>query len=640
VLLLSASLVAAWLAPIDAVRVGAQSRTTIVNGHEAAAGEALVRFRTPPRPGDLEREADADRVEPAGSQGARRVHSRSLDAVSLLKVLARRGDVLYAEPNYILRASVTPNDTYTGLLWGLVNTGQTIGGQTGVAGADIAADQAWAITTGSRANVVGVVDTGIDYSHPDLAANVWSAPSSFSVTVGGATIACAAGTHGFNAIARTCNPMDDNNHGTHVSGTIGAQGNNGVGVAGVNWTASIMGLKFLDAVGNGTTADAINAIDFAVQVKQRFGSAANVRVLSNSWGGGSYSQALLDEINAAGANGMLFVAAAGNDGRNNDSTPSYPASYQAANLLAVAATDNRDALASFSNYGATSVELGAPGVYIASTVRSGGYAYMSGTSMATPHVSGAAALTLAACPSLTTAQLGSTLVAAVDPVASLAGKTSTGGRLNVYKALTSCAAPAVPDYTIAVSPASQTVTAGGSATYTVGITRTGGYALDPTLTVSGQPAGASFSPNPLSGTSTLTLGTSASTPAASYPLTVTATDGNKLTRTASATLVVAAPQQADFSLAASPSSVTVRRGASGTVTIAVSRTGGFAEPVSFGVTGLPSGVSATFVPPSTTGGSSTLTLAVANNTRKGVTTITVTGSASVSRTTSVQLQVR
>ncbi|MDQ2983090.1 MAG: S8 family serine peptidase, partial [Actinomycetota bacterium] len=372
--------------------------------------------------------------------------------------------VRYAEPNYIVHADALPNDPSFGELYGLRNTGQSILGTTGTPGADISAADprwdksagAWGVSTGSKANVVAVVDTGIDYNHPDLAANVWSAPAAFTVTIGSKTITCAAGTHGFNAINNTCNPLDDNDHGSHVSGTIGAVGNNAVGVVGVNWTASIMGAKFLDASGSGTTTNAINAIEFTIQAKAKLGSAANVRVLSNSWGGGGFNQALLDEINKANTNNMLFAAAAGNNGTNNDTTPHYPSSYNAPNVVAVAATDNKDQRASFSNYGATSVDLGAPGVDVLSTTRGNTYSYFSGTSMATPHVSGAAALILSKC-TLDTAQLKNTLLNNTDPIASMAGITVTGGRLNVNKAIRSCATPTVP-----AAPTNLTATAGNN----------------------------------------------------------------------------------------------------------------------------------------------------------------------------------
>ena len=291
-------------------------------------------------------------------------------------------------------------------------------------------------------SVVAIVDTGIDYTHPDLAANIWSAPAPFTVTIGGVSITCAAGTHGFNAINRTCDPMDDHNHGTHVSGTIGAVGNNGVGVAGVSWVASLMGLKFLGPDGSGTTADAIDAIEFAIQVKNIFAGsgAANIRILSNSWGGDDFSQAMLDQIHEANESEMLFVAAAGNYGIPNEFLPNYPSSYDAPNVVAVAATTNTDARAYFSNYGPTTVHLGAPGMDVLSTMRGNTYGFSSGTSMAAPHVSGAGALALSHCP-LNTAELKATLVDSVDVIPSMATTTISGGRLNVRRALESCSAP-------------------------------------------------------------------------------------------------------------------------------------------------------------------------------------------------------
>jgi serine protease len=540
-----------WLAAVLAVILVASSGGTgaapqapgpVFNGREAVPGEVLVKFRTPPVRAEIDRDVDADRHEEIGAAGARRIRSRSLNTSALLSRLARRADVEYVEPNYILYADAAPVDQYFSLLWGLQNTGQAIGGQAGTPGADIRAVAAWDITTGSAANVVAVIDTGVDYTHPDLTANVWSAPASFSVTVGGVTVNCAAGTHGFNAIKKTCDPMDDNNHGTHVSGTIGARGNNSLGVTGINWVASIMGVKFLDATGTGTTADAINAIEFAIQAAAATG--ARVRVLSNSWGGGGFSQALLDEINRASAANMLFVVAAGNAGTNNDTTPSYPASYNAGNLVAVAATDNRDALASFSNYGASSVDLGAPGFYVASTVRNGGYAYMSGTSMATPHVSGAAALVLSACTALDTAGLVNVLLGTVDPIGSLAGKTTTGGRLNVYKAVSGCgsAPPPPADFSLSASPTSLTVYRPGSGNYTVKVTPANGFTGTVTFSVAGLPnkATARFTPTSVaggSGSTVMTVSVPQNGSKGTFKLTVTGKSG-ALSHSASATLNV------------------------------------------------------------------------------------------------------
>jgi subtilisin family serine protease len=421
-------------------------RTVVVGGHEAVAGEVLVKFSRDPSPSDrldLERLLDVDENQPIG--GTRRMRSRSLDVATLRSLLRARRGVVYAEPNYILRAIGTPNDPQFPSLWGLNNIGQVINGRAGAAAADIHAVPAWTITTGSRTNVVTVIDTGVDYTHQDLAANMWSAPASFTVTIAGAPITCAAGTHGFNAIARTCDPKDDNNHGSHVAGTIGGQGNNTLGVTGINWDASIMAAKFLDATGSGSTSDAINAIEFAIQARNAFAASAgaNVKVLSNSWGGGGFSQGLLDEINKANASGMLFVAAAGNSASNNDVTPSYPASFNAPNVVAVAATNNVDQLASFSNFG-TSVHLAAPGVDILSTTIGNGYQFFSGTSMATPHVAGAALLVLSKC-GLSVTDLKTAIVNNVDVIPSLNGRVSTSGRLNVDKALRSCTpAPSVP----------------------------------------------------------------------------------------------------------------------------------------------------------------------------------------------------
>ena len=296
-----------------------------------------------------------------------------------------------------------------------------------------------------------MLDSGVDYTHEDLAANMWTAPAPFTVNVGGALVHCAAGTHGFNAILRTCDPMDDYNHGTHVAGTIGAVGNNQRGVVGVNWTARMMAIKFLDAQGSGSFADAISGIRFAIEARQAFAASegANVRVLNASWGGPTFSQALLDEINAAQQADMLFVAAAGNSGLDIDVLPTYPASYVTDNMVSVAATTNYDARAYFSNYGASSVHVGAPGTDILSTTIGNTYATSNGTSMATPHVSGAAALVLSVCP-LDTAALKDALIGTVDGVPALVGRTITGGRLNVHSAVHSClAAPPTPQDLVA-----------------------------------------------------------------------------------------------------------------------------------------------------------------------------------------------
>jgi subtilisin family serine protease len=430
------------------------TQTVMINGYEAVANEAIVRFRD----GNvLQLETFVNNAVSLVNASTTRAllpglnmyHFRSttMSTEQLVKTLSQAPEVEYAEPNWIQKIQLTPNDPNFGQLWGLNNTGQTVSGQVGIPGADIEAVQAWDVSTGSSSIVVGVIDTGVDYNHPDLAANIWSAPAAFSVTVGGQTINCPAGSHGYNSITNTCTPLDDNNHGTHCSGTIGGRGNNGTGVAGVNWTTSIMGLKFLSASGSGDTANAIECIDFAIQAKQIFGAGANVQVLSNSWGGGGFSQALQDAITRSNNAAMLFVAAAGNSNSNNDVTANWPSNYPVANVLAVAATDNRDNKSSFSSFGATQVDLGAPGTGIVSTVRNGGFASFSGTSMATPHVAGAAALVLSRC-NLNTAALKANLMNNTDPIASLAGRTVTGGRLNVNRAIRACAGGGNPPTTI------------------------------------------------------------------------------------------------------------------------------------------------------------------------------------------------
>lgn len=621
------------------------SKTEMYNGQEAAANEVLVKFRTTSLISIIQAEAaeQVDQAEGVGNLGVLRFHSAGKGVATLIRDLTARGDVEYAEPNYILHAIAIPNDPRFGELWGLRNTGQAILGVPGTPGADISATLAWDVSTGSRASVATVVDTGIDYTHPDLAANVWSAPTAFTINIGGRAITCPAGSHGFNAITNVCDPLDDNNHGSHVSGTIGAVGNNGVGVVGVNWVASIMGSKFLDAGGSGTTANAINAIEFAIQAKAAFGGAtgsANVRALSNSWGGGGFSQALLDEINKANTNDMLFVAAAGNSSSNNDVTPHYPSSYNTPNMVAVAATDNNDALASFSNFGPTSVHLGAPGVDVLSTIIGANYAYFSGTSMATPHVSGSALLILSKCP-LNTPNLKTLILNNVDPIPSLAGLTTTGGRLNVNKAIRACSAPPTPDFSLSASPSSQTVAQGAGTSYTVNITPTGGFTGGVTLSVSGLPSGATgtFSPNPATASSTLSVSTASTTPTGSFALTITGISGS-LTHTTSATLVVTPPATPDFSLSATPSSQTVVQGAATGYTLNITRTGGFTGGVTFSVSGLPSGATGSFSPNPATGASSTLTVSTATTTPTGSFVVTITGvSGTLMRTTSVTLVV-
>ena len=349
----------------------------------------------------------------------------------------RTQTIVSIEPDRALSTLAIPNDASFGTLWGLNNSGRS----PGVGNSDINAPEAWETTTGSRSVVVAVIDSGVDYTHPDLAANVWTNPRE----VAGDGIDNDANgfvddVRGWDFANADADPMDDDGHGTHVSGTIGAVGNNAIGVTGVNWRVSIMGLKFLDAEGNGYTSDAVAAVKYATRMRRDFG--ANVVAINASWGGETRSTALANAIAAAGRAGILFVTAAGNESSNNDRTPSYPANLSDDSVIAVAATNHSNRLAAFSNYGSTTVDLAAPGVGILSTVPGGGYASFSGTSMATPYVTGTVALMAAANPRATAAEIRSALLSTVTPVAALSGKVATGGLLDAAAAVRAITQPA------------------------------------------------------------------------------------------------------------------------------------------------------------------------------------------------------
>lgn len=347
-------------------------------------------------------------------------------------------EVEYAEANGTItldhaesgRKHVHANDEMFLRQWGLFNIGQN----DGKAGADISAMRAWAVTTGSDQVVVAVLDSGVDYSHPDLANNIWSRPQIIKayqdddLTSNGPI----DDVHGFNFVDDNEDPMDDNGHGTHCAGIIGAEGDNGLGISGVNWNVKIMPLRFMDASGTGTTKDAIEAINYVIDRKR---AGVNVRIISASWGSTAKSRALEDVIRKAFDDGILFVAAAGNSSSNNDQTPHYPSSYKLGNVVSVAALDRNDQLASFSNYGAKSVHVAAPGQEILSTWLEHGFAEKRGTSMATPFVSGIAALILAENPKMSVNDLRARLLKSVDVLPSLKGKVSSGGRINAAKAV-------------------------------------------------------------------------------------------------------------------------------------------------------------------------------------------------------------
>ncbi len=353
-----------------------------------------------------------------------------LDTVpDLVRALSGEPLVRFAEPDSIVSTCATlPNDPSFSQVWGLHNTGQS----GGTVDADIDAPEAWDLGTGSTGVVVGVIDTGVDYTHPDLAANIWSNSVEIVNGIDDDGNGYVDDVRGWDFYANDADPMDENGHGTHVSGTIGAVGNNALGVVGVNWRCSILPLRFLSSGGSGSTSDAIEALYYALGLRQR---GVNVRLTNNSWGGSGNEQSLEDAISANGNAGLLFVAAAGNSGSDNDLTPFYPASYPESNVIAVAATDRNDGLASFSQFGLTSVDLGAPGVSIYSTLPGGQYGLESGTSMATPHVAGVVALLASLSPASDGAALRRAILAGVDHIPSLANRTTSGGRLNAYGAI-------------------------------------------------------------------------------------------------------------------------------------------------------------------------------------------------------------
>ncbi len=332
--------------------------------------------------------------------------------------------ILRVEPNYHVYALEIPNDPYLGHLWGLYNYGQT----DGTIDSDIDILEAWESTTGSSDIIVAVIDSGIDYTHPDLTNQIWVNTDEIPDNgLDDDNNGYIDDRFGYDFSQNDNDPFDENGHGTHCAGIIAAEGNNNIGIAGINWRCSIMPCRFLDAGGSGTVTDAIEAINYAV--------ANKAKILNNSWGGGGYSTALKAAIENAEEQGVLFVAAAGNSATNNDLHPHYPSSYTCSNIISVAATDDRDDIASFSCYGKQSVDISAPGVRILSTVP-GGYNWYSGTSMATPHVSGVAALLLSLNPNMTLLELKSRLVWTGDSIQALQDITLSGRRLNSSYALT------------------------------------------------------------------------------------------------------------------------------------------------------------------------------------------------------------
>ena len=425
-------------------------------GHHAAAarpdsmpGEVLVRFRAGT--------SGAQMAGAATSLGASVLQTfRNVSNLQLLRLpagssvagaaasLGARSDVAYAQPNFVYHVDgaldTIPNDPLYNQQWHLNNTGQL----GGTPGDDVDAQKAWDTSTGSSDVIVGVIDTGVQYTHPDLAANMWLNTAECNGTPGvdddgnGYIDDC----HGIDTINHDSDPMDDFGHGTHVSGIIGAVGNNGVGVSGINWNVRILPCKSHDATGNGTSASIIECYAYVEAIKAR---GENIIATNNSYGGCpeacGFDQATMDGIAGLESVGVLFVASAGNDAADNDTVLKYPADYFLPNVIGVAATTNADDLAFFSNYGVRTVSVGAPGNTVFSTWLPDTYTYLSGTSMASPQVTGIAALLHAANPALSWFEIRNLIIAGGDTTASLTGKTISGRRVNANGSLLCSSVP-------------------------------------------------------------------------------------------------------------------------------------------------------------------------------------------------------
>lgn len=413
-------------------------RAELPDPRPSTVQDVLVRFRADADAGERSGARDAARTDFEDSlpvRGLQRVDpDPGVSVGQAVAALERSPDVLYAEPNGVRTAGATPSDSLYPLEWGLHNTGQQVDGRGGTVDADIDAPEAWALTTGSRDVTVAVIDTGVDASHPDLQPNLWrNAGEVEGNGVDDDRNGLVDDLRGWDFVQGDNSPDDLDGHGTHVAGTVGARGNDGAGVAGVAWNVSLMPVRVLDANGSGTVADLIEGYGYAAR--------KGARVVNASLGGDQFSQSERDAI--AAAPDSLFALAAGNDGADNDAVGTFPCNYDLPNVVCVASTGREDSLSAFSNYGATTVDLAAPGESIASTYPGGGWRYLHGTSMATPHVAGVAALVLSRSRGASTAAVRQALLGGVDPKPSLSGRTVTGGRLNAHRAV-QVAAGSVP----------------------------------------------------------------------------------------------------------------------------------------------------------------------------------------------------
>lgn len=419
---------------IFSVNANANNKLDIVQA-EAVPGEYIVRLKSrlsSAKVQSLSRSLNSYITSTIPSQNIVVIKRPVFETTtSVINTLMQNDLVDIVEPNYIYKASRLPDDLSLEKLWGLRNIGQKdSSGGVGVVGIDIGAEQAWDLETGSEKMIVAVIDTGIDFEHPDLINNIWTNEAELrgQPDVDDDNNGVVDDIHGYNSITGKGDAKDDQGHGSHCSGTIGASGNDGKGIVGVNWNVKLMAVKFLASNGSGTLENALKAIDYATKM--------GAKVLSNSWGGGGFSQTLLDSIKRSNEAGTIFIAAAGNDGSNNDAKPAYPASYDVPNIISVAAITNKGEKATFTNYGKRTVHIGAPGVNVYSSVFGGGYQSWSGTSMAAPHVSGVAALVWSHEPNLSALELKERILQTAKPVSALKKITKTGGMVNAFFALT------------------------------------------------------------------------------------------------------------------------------------------------------------------------------------------------------------
>lgn len=350
----------------------------------------------------------------------------NIDVMEAIRLVSADNSVVYAEPDYIYSVASTVNDPEYSRQWGLENQGQT----NGSVDADINAEKMWDIEVGSDKVVIGIIDTGVDYKHHDLRENMWKNPGEIpGNNIDDDQNGFIDDVYGINSIKDNGDPMDDNRHGTHVAGTIGALGNNKIGVSGVAQKVKMAACKFLGKSGSGSISDAVECMQYFADLKSRKTNPVNLVAINNSWGGGGFSQSMLDAIKAHERLGILFIAAAGNAGNNNDLSAFYPATYDVSNVISVAATDHNDALASFSNYGQKTVHVAAPGAAILSTLPNEEYGILSGTSMAAPHVAGLSAIIASHFPDLSFSGVKNLIISGGQPIRSLSGKLISGRRI-------------------------------------------------------------------------------------------------------------------------------------------------------------------------------------------------------------------